>query len=920
MTLPDRGWPRIKRVFRLPFTRARIDSELHEEFHFHIQERVEQFVAAGMTRPDAEAEVARRFGNYEAYKQLAQRIDEETMRQRTFAEWMDTLRRETRLAARVLVRTPAFSLIAFVTLALGIGAATAIFTVLDAVVLRPLPYPAAGELVSVLHPVTVPGSGERKWGLSPGGYTYFRDNAKTLSDLGMYMTSGATVFGTDHTDIASVAIATPSMFTVLGARPALGRLFDARDALPDSVELIVLSNEFWQRWFGSDPKIVGKRLQTGAGSLEIVGVTQPHLTLPMPGPFSSTTNLAGLAVDLWFPQRIDPAGPFQNNHPFVGVARLKPGVSVADANREIATLTSRLPEFAPAAYNPSFMKSFNFRSEVSPLQNSVLGPTVPKALWAIFGSVVLVLLIAVANVANLFIVRMDARRREATIRTALGADRIHMAVHYLSESMLLCAGAAIGGVLLSAAGTRALMAIAPKNIPRLEAVTLSWQSIAFAGVLALMIGAIFGLMPLLRRTLDLATLREGGRGLSVSRAQRTLRGALVVSQMALALVLLASAGLMIRSFMHLRSVNSGLDPSHVLAFDLSLPFEQYDSREKALAFHRELQRRIAALPGVETIGSASDVPLDGAYGTGCSSVYRENLPFPTGEQPPCVSTPIAVPGFFESLRINVRGRTPTWADVDGRTQAVVITKALGDRLWPGDDPIGKGIGSNGKDSKLWYRVVGVVPELRAEALDMPPTEAVFYSATGLMPNRRDGSVNELTYLVRTRAIEPLALVPTIRKLLTDMNPRVPFIDGRSMDMVVAHSMQRMSFIMILLGISAAVALLLSAVGIYGVISYVVTQRQFEIGVRIALGAPVAEVAQLVMLQSVRLAMLGIVLGFVGTYGVTRVLRSLLFNVSPMDPLVLGTVAATLLAIAALASFAPARRAARIDPVEALRAE
>jgi hypothetical protein len=279
---------------------------------------------------------------------------------------------------------------------------------------------------------------------------------------------------------------------------------------------------------------------------------------------------------------------------------------------------------------------------------------------------------------------------------------------------------------------------------------------------------------------------------------------------------------------------------------------------------------------------------------------------------------VAAPGFFEALRIEVRGRTPTWRDFDQRTQAVVITRALGDRLWPGEDPIGKGIATNGSGSAFWYRIVGVVPELRAEALDQPPTLAVFYAGTSFWPDRQDGSFNDLTYLVRTESADPLALVPTVRRVMSDMNPRVPFVDGRSMDMIVAHSMQRTSFVMILLGISAAVALLLSAVGIYGVISYVVAQRRFEIGVRIALGARVSQVAGMVLMQSVRLAVIGVSLGLAGTWAVTSLLRSLLFGVSAMDPVVLGLVTLSLLGIATLASFAPARRASRIDPVEALR--
>ncbi|HEY6219900.1 MAG TPA: FtsX-like permease family protein, partial [Gemmatimonadaceae bacterium] len=568
--------------------------------------------------------------------------------------------------------------------------------------------------------------------------------------------------------------------------------------------------------------------------------------------------------------------------------------------------------------------------QVRPLKESVLGPTIPKVLWAIFGSVILVLLIAVANVANLFIVRMDSRRREATVRAALGADRGHLATHYLSESLLLCLAAATLGVVLSMVGLKALLAIAPQNIPRLQAVSVSWSSIGFALALSLVIGVVFGLMPLLR-TLDLSALREGGRGLSMSRAQRTFRSGLVTAQMALALILLASAGLMIRSFMHLRAVKPGLDPANTLVFDAVLPFNEYPNRTTTIAFSREFLRRVSAIPGVVGASIVSDIPLNGGYGTGCTVVWRENMPYAPGAQPPCVSTPVAFPGMLEAFKIAVRGRAPTWSDVDARTQAVVITKALGDRLWPGEDPIGKGIGSNGPNgdgriadaSARWYRVVGVIPELHAEALDRPASEIVFYAPTSPYPEKpdtKDGSLGGPSFVVRTNGVDPASLVPTIQRVMAELNPRIPIQDARTMTEVVAHSMQRTSFVMILLGISATVALILSAVGIYGVISYIVTQRRFEIGVRIALGARVGEVAELVMMQSVRLAIAGIALGVIGTIAVTRLLKALLYNVSPTDPTVLGLVALTLLVIAGLASFAPARRAARIDPVEALRTD
>jgi len=907
-----------RRGIQLPFGKRRIDRALREEFAFHIEERIEQFVASGMTRDEAEAEVRRRFGDIEAYHRLAREIDEETMRQRHRFEFFTALRRETARSARILLRTPAFSLIAFLTLAIGIGATTAIFTVLDAVVLRPLPYPGADRLVSVLHPTTVPGSGERKWGISPGGYFFFRENAKTFEDFGMYRTFSTTVVGDQDAEVAQVGIVTSSMFTVLQARPALGRLIEAEDDLPDSTRRVVLGYEYWQRRFGGDRSVLGTILRTSDGEFEIIGVTQPALPLPQPGPFSSAASLAGVGMDLWLPMKLNPAGPFWNNHPNVGVARLRPGRTTTEAQAEIATLTARLPDAVPNAYSSGFMEQYHFRGEVLPLKESVLGPTLPRTLWTLFGSVILVLLIAAANVANLFLVRMEARRHEAAIRTALGADRRHMAVHYLAESLLLCGAAAVAGIWLSYAGIRALLALAPGGIPRLSSVGLDWSSVTFAFATALVVGLLFGLMPVVRRGPSAAnTLREDGRGQSPSRSRRAVRNTLVVGQLALAVVLLAAAGLMLRSFQQLRSVEPGFRSDNILAFDVSLPFTEYDTREAATAFHRQLFEQLRAVAGVASVGGVTTLPLEG-YATGCTVVWREGRPFPPGEDPPCVSTPTAAPGFFETMGIPVRGRAPDWGDIDGVTQAVVVTQALADRLWPGEDPIGQGINSNGSDSKTWYRIVGVVPELRAEAYDAPPSEAVFYAPTGFTPNRRSGAMNDLTYVIRTDGVPPASIIPVARRLLNTMNPRIPFVGPRTMEQVVARSMARTSFVMVMLGIAAAVALLLSAVGTYGVISYLVTQRRPEIGVRLALGAPVARVSGLVIVQSLQLAAIGIAVGLCASWATTRLLARLLFNVSPTDPVVLTAVSLTLMAIAGVAAFAPAMRASRIDPVEILR--
>ena len=917
MTDSSSGWSGLRRVFRLPFSRKRSAREVDDELRFHLEGRIEEFIASGMTRSEAEAEARRRFGDYEGYRREASHIDERTMRDRNRLELLGNLARELRHSARALLRTPAFSLIAFVTLALGIGATTAIYSILEAVALRPLPYRGAEELVSVLHPTTVPGTGESKWGLSAAGYFYFREQNRTLADLGVYTTGHATVSGDGEAEQVRYGGVTHTIFTTLLASPEIGRLILANDDRPGAPQVVVLGYDFWRRRYGGDPAVVGRSIETGGGPFEIVGVTQPGFNLPKPGAFASGTDLTGFGVDLWVPLRLDPAARPVNSHQFSGIGRLAPGMTAEDAQRDLQALTDRLPELFPSAYSQTFFDEYRFRMGVRPLRDEVLGERITRTLWVLFGAVGVVLAIACGNVANLFLVRMEARRREAAVRTALGASRAQMAVHYLSESVLLALAAGAAGVLIAYAALGALLVMAPTDLPRLSEVELRWTAIAFAATISLIAGLVFGLFPLFRQALDTSTLREGARGLSASPRQRVVRNALVVTQVALALVLLACAGLMIRSFAHLRDVRPGLDPRGVLVFEIAIP-SRYGNMEEVAAFHRDFQTRLAALPGVQHVGAATGLPLRD-YGVGCSVVFREGRPYGPNEEPPCVATPRATPGFFQALGIQVRGRVPEWSDVHANTGAVVVTRALGERLWPGEDPLGKGIISNTPgDQSGWYRVVGVVPELRAAGLDQPPTEAVFYPPVAVPNTWLWGPMRGVTYVVRTASSEPTSLVPSIRRTLGKMDRGVPVANARTMQDVIERSMSRASFIMLLLGIAAGVALLLSAVGIYGVISYVVAQRRSEIGVRIALGAGVSQVARLVVMQSVTLAVIGVLVGLLGALAGTRVIGSLLFEVSPTDPLVLALVVLVLLAIAVMASFAPARRAASVDPVEALR--
>jgi len=920
MTEPLDGWREVRRVFRLPLSWRRARHEVDEELAFHLEERIDQFVAAGMSRADAEAEAARRFGNVEGYRNRTRAIHEATMQTRQRSERLRGFLREIAHSARVLRRTPTFSLVATITLALGIGAATAIFLVLDAVVLRPLPYRQSEELVSVLQPATVPGSGDQKWGMSAAGYFHFRANNRTLVDLAGYRTGGLTVTGEAGAETVQMGMVTASIFPTLRAQPLHGRLLLPEDDLPGAAPVVVLGHGFWQRRFGGDPGVVGTMLATAGASMEIVGVAEPGLTLPKPGPFGSTANLAGFGVEVWGAMRLDPAARAQNSHQYSGIGRLKPGVTPEMAQADFEAMTEQFPTLFPSAYSTGFMEQYQFRAGVIPLRDEVLGPTLGPILWMLFAAVGLVLVIAFANVANLFLVRMEARRRESAIRTALGADRPRMLALFLSESLLLTTVAGAIGCGVAWAGLRALLVIAPTNIPRLAAVSMSGQAILFAGGISLLAGLVLGLMPLARTRVDVAGLREGGRGLTSGPGPRRARSVLVVGQVALALMLLSASGLMLKSVARLRGVEPGLEPAGVLTVSISIPFSQYGTLDAGVAFHRQLHERLASLPGVIRVGASSALPLRD-FG-GCSVVFREGRPYGPDEQTPCVATPRATPGFFEAMGIAVSGHAPTWIDVDSRSGAVVVTRALADRLWPGEDPIGKGITTNGgPDSPFgYYRVSGVIPALRADGLDRPPTEVVFYPASEKVADLRSGALHDLEYAIQTSLADPISLVASVRQLVAELNPDVPVVNPQTMQSAVEQSMARTSFVMTLLTIAGAMALLLSAVGIYGVISYLVAQRRGEIGVRMALGARVSQVARLVVGQSLLLVAIGVGLGLAGAMVGTRALQAVLYDVSPTDPVVLASVSVLLLGIATLASVGPARRAASVEPVEVLRAE
>ena len=484
------GWPFLRRVFRLPASPDRLAREVEEELRFHLEGRIDELVAAGWPRAAAEAEAHRRFGDYAAYRREARDIDFITHHQRRRMDIADTVRREVLHSVRALVRAPAFSLVALATLVLGIGAAAAIFAVLDAVVLRA---PAlSGERPP--HIDHASGVGHRcrrpvSWGVSPAGYFFFRREAHAIAASGIYTTGTLSVQSADGASRVQSAQVTASLFGVLGARPAEGRLFSAEDDVPNGPAVVVLGYNFWQRAFGGDKSIVGRTIDVEGAPLRVTGVAAQGVDLPMPSAFASQADFAGFGVDVWLPAQLDPAARPINTHPYSMIARLASGATVADAQRELAALTARLPDVAPSAYSPAFMRQYHFSMAVTPLRTAVVGATA-RVLWVVFGAVVLVLLMAAANVANLFLVRLEAHRREAAVRSALGAGRAHLAVHYLAESLLITLTAGIVAVLLAWGALHLFIAVAPPTIPRLASITLGWPTVGFAAALSIALGVV----------------------------------------------------------------------------------------------------------------------------------------------------------------------------------------------------------------------------------------------------------------------------------------------------------------------------------------------------------------------------------------------------------------------------------------------
>jgi putative ABC transport system permease protein len=812
---------------------------------------------------------------------------------------MSRIVRSLRYGAKGLARSPQFALAAVITLGLAIGANTAIFSVVEGVLLKPLRFSDADRLVMLRH--TAPALGYDDFGISPGLYLLYRGDG-ALGASGLYTESSVNVTGADAPPARVAAVrSSRETFATLGVPPAVGRVFDAEEDAEGGAKVVVLSHGLWRERFGGDRSIIGRRLSIDGVEHSVVGV--------MPSGFEFPNR----ETRLWLPLALDTTSREFGNFSFNAVARLSGGVDAAQAETRLRPLLTRLRDDPDEGGDfRAFIDAGELAPRVVPLKEMVVGD-VSRALWILLGTVAFVFLIACANVTNLFLVRAESRHKEMAVRAALGARRSGLIAHYAAEAALIAGLGGLLGLALAWVGLRALLGIAPPNIPRLHEVGIDPVVLGFTVLVVVIAAVLLGMLPSFRLTAPdlLATLGRATRGASAGRERNRIRQVLVVAQTALALVLLVGTGLMVRSFQNIRSLEPGFDPENAVTFRLSLPNSTYPDGGSISQFHTQLLERLRALPGVEHVGASSHAPLVGC----CSGTAHQIQDFPVepGQMPPMFWYSTVTDGYFDALRIPlIAGRYFDGRDRNPDSRSVIISDVLARRIWPDNDPVGRRI-QLAADTSRWFDIVGVVGGVRDRAVELDPSEMVYYPVAADV-----GQARSMTYVIRTRRGADIA--PLARAEVWNIDPGLPIASSSTYRKIVADSMVRLSFSMLALLAASAVALILGAVGLYSVITYIVTQRTNEIGIRLALGARPGQVRTMVVLQGARLALLGLLVGIAAALGLTRLMQGMLYGTEPNDPLTFVLVSAFLAGIALLATYVPALRASRIDPAASLKAE
>jgi predicted permease len=818
---------------------------------------------------------------------------------------MDTLIKDLKYALRSLRRQPGFTIITIVTLALGIGANTAVFSVVNGVVLRPLPYKDPSRLMFVTS--QFPNLGFDQFWVSLPEFIEYRDRNHVFESVGAYQV-GAVNLGASSPSRPVRAVITAELMPTLGVPPMSGRFFTSDDTLPSAEPVAILSWELWQRSFAADPNVLNQKIQVNNVATRVVGI--------MPRGY----DVHDQKIEMWEPLTIDPS-TFANrrgSHFLYLIGRLKPGVSIAQARADLDVLLAQWATLNPGAHAPA---APGHKLRIDPLKEDVVGP-VRKALLVLQGAVIFVLFIACANLANLIIARADSRVREYAVRAALGASRRRLLRQLLTEGLVLAVGGAAIGVGLAYGGLQLLLSINPDAIPRTAEVGLNLTVLGFTLVLACVTGLVFGLVPLahLRNDRVGPALKDaGGRGV-VGRGRARVRSALVVAEIALAVMLVVGAGLLIRSFVNLMRVDLGFNRSQLSTFGVVLPPTQYNTPEKRLAFYQKLTDSLRTKPGVQAVSAMTGLPP--LRNVNANDTDFEHIPpVPPGAQR---TTPIENVDFWQTVTLGytetmgipaVKGRTFDSTDVGGAPVALV-NEALVAKFFDKKDPIGAHVKPGFGNQIPWFTIVGVLKDVKQGGVDAKAGTEL-YLLDDQLPRTAGFSPGQMNVVVRSPLpLEKLA--PEFRRAVGDLDATLPLVRMRSMDDVVDGSMARPRFLTMLLGVFAGLALALAAVGTYGILSYLVAERRQEIGIRMALGADRGTILRLVLRRGLLLAVVGLVVGIGGALSLTRVLRSLLFDVTPTDPITLAAVAGVIALVAAIACAIPAWRAARVDPLIVLR--
>ena len=872
------------------------EAEIVEELAQHLDDVYQRALRSGANETEANQaalhEIAGELKDVQRYKQPRQEysLPDESRRLNLLADLLQDLR----YAARMLKKNPGFTAVAVIALALGIGANTAIFSVVNTVLLRPLPYKDPEQLVMVWEDASKHGYPQDT--PAAANYVDWRDQNSVFSGMAAIADANFNLTNAGDPERLKGRRVSTNLFPLLGVDAQLGRVFSSAEDQPGSQHVALLSYRLWQRRFGGDPNIVGKTLTLNDEPYTVVGVMPARFQFPEKDD------------ELWVPIALTAQeAANRNRHYLEVVARLKPGVTLQQAQSEMTTIGARLQQQYPAS-------NTDLGVAVTSLHEHLVGDIKP-ALLILLGAVGLVLLIACANVANLLLARAAIRQKEIALRVALGARRWRLLRQFLTESVLLATLGGIFGLVIAYVGLSLLSSFIPESISQARDVSLDLKVLGFTFGVSILTGLIFGLAPAIQavRMNQSETLKEGGRDSVTGRSGKRLRGLLVTAEVAVSLVLLIAAGLLINSFLRLRNIDPGFRVDHLLTMKIELPEPKYEPMERRTAFYNNLIERVQSLAGVRSAAVTTNLPL---YRQGNSvGVQLEGKPAPPPGKELIVVTRIVSPGYFETMSIPLlAGRALSDHDTEKSPSVAVISETMAHRYWPGEDAIGKrfSVGRVTSDAD-WIQVVGVVKDVRQFELTREPRPQMYLAygqADFFWPED----------LVVKTDVDPASMAATVRKAVWDVDKDQPVSNIRTMDDILADSIARQRFSMLLLGVFAGVALLLAAVGIYGVMSYSVAQRTHEIGIRMALGAQTSAVLKLAVGYGLKLVIIGVLIGLVAAFALTRLMSTLLFGVTATDPATFALISLLLISVAAIASYIPARRATKVDPLIALRYE